>query len=90
VPACVLQHRANPSACDLSRTALDAAAYDVGMTKGITTAHAVDLTSLLCDVTKCPVTLGKYLVYRDNSHLTATFAAALTPYLGAKLVPLVG
>jgi len=90
VPSCVQQHRANPSACDLSRSALDSAAYDVGMAKGVATAHAVDLSPLLCDATRCPVTLGKYLVYRDTSHLTATFAAALTPYLSAKLVPLVG
>jgi hypothetical protein len=90
VPSCVQQHRGNPSACDLSRTALDPAAYDVGTVKGIATAHAVDLTSLLCDATRCPVTLGKYLVYRDTSHLTATFATALAPYLSAKLVPLVG
>jgi len=90
VPSCVQQHRANPSACDLSRSALDAAAYDVGTVKGIATAHAVDITPLLCDASRCPVTLGKYLVYRDTSHLTATFATALAPYLGAKLVALVG
>jgi peptidoglycan/LPS O-acetylase OafA/YrhL len=90
VPSCVQQHSARPSACDLSRSALDAAAYDIGMVKGVSTAHAVDLSALLCDARRCPVTRGKYLVYRDTSHLTATFAAALTPYLGAKLVPLVG
>jgi hypothetical protein len=89
VPACVQQHRAKPSACDLSRSALDSPAYDVGTAKGVATAHPVDLSPLLCDATRCPVTLGKYLVYRDTSHLTATFAAALTPYLSAKLVPLV-
>jgi peptidoglycan/LPS O-acetylase OafA/YrhL len=89
VPACVQQHRADPSACDLSRAALDSPAYDVGTTKGIAGAHGVDLTSIICDPTRCPVTLGKYLVYRDTSHLTATFAAALAPYLGARLVPLV-
>jgi peptidoglycan/LPS O-acetylase OafA/YrhL len=89
VPSCVQQHRANPSACDLSRSALDSPAYDVGLAKGVATAHAVDLSSLLCVATRCPATLGKYLVYRDTSHLTATFATALTPYLSAKLVPLV-
>ena len=36
---------------------------------------------------RCPVTLGKYLVYRDDSHLTATMAEALAPYLGPKLAP---
>jgi hypothetical protein len=89
VPSCVQQHRANPAACDLSRSALDSPAYDVGMTKGLTGAHGVDLTSVICDPARCPVTRGKYLVYRDTSHLTATFARALAPYLGAQLLPLV-
>jgi peptidoglycan/LPS O-acetylase OafA/YrhL len=90
VPACVQKNRADPSQCDLSRTALDPPAYDIGTVKGVATAHGVDLTALLCDPARCPVTLGKYLVYRDTSHLTATFATALAPYLSAKLVPLVG
>ena len=89
VPACVQQHRGNPSACDLSRSALDSPAYDVGTTKGVPLAHGVDLTSVICDPTRCPVTRGRYLVYRDTSHLTATFSRALAPYLGAKLAPLV-
>ena len=89
VPACVQQHRADPGACDLGRSALDSPAYDVGTTTGVAVAHPVDLTSVICDATRCPVTRGKYLVYRDTSHLTATFARALAPYLGAKLTPLV-
>jgi len=89
VPSCVSQHRSNPSACDLSRSALDSPAYDVGMVAGVAGAHGVDLTSVICDPSRCPVTRGKYLVYRDTSHLTATFARALAPYLGAQLAPLV-
>ena len=89
VPACVQQHRADPSACDLARSALDSPAYDIGTTTRFAGAHGVDLTSVICLATRCPVTLGKYLVYRDTSHLTATFARALAPYLGQQLAPLV-
>jgi len=89
VPSCVQQHRASPATCDLSRSALDSPAYDIGITKGVAGAHGIDLTTVICDPTRCPVTRGKYLVYRDTSHLTATFARALAPYLGAQLVPLV-
>ena len=89
VPSCVQQHRASPSACDLSRSALDSPVYDVGMATGVAVAHGVDLTSVICDPTRCPVTRGRYLVYRDTSHLTATFARALAPYLGQRLAPLV-
>ena len=89
VPACVARNSANPSACDLSRDALDSAAYDTAMAKGHPTAHGVDLTSVICDPSRCPATLGKYLVYRDTSHLTATFARALAPYLDRQLAPLI-
>jgi hypothetical protein len=89
VPACVAKNLSTPNACDLSRDALDSPAYDVGLAKGTTTAHGVDLTAVLCDPTRCPVTRGKYLVYRDTSHLTATFAKALAPYLAPQLLPLI-
>jgi hypothetical protein len=88
VPACVATHAGAPSACDLSRDALDSPSYDVGTTKGTATAHGVDLTSVICDPTRCPVTHGRYLVYRDTSHLTATFSRALAPYLYTALAAL--
>ncbi len=90
IPACVARHMSTPSACDVARDALDSPAYDVGMTARSTTAHGVDLTKILCDSDRCPATRGKYLVYRDTSHLTATFARALAPYLGRALLPLLG
>ena len=71
----------NPSACDVSRDALDSPAYDVGTASGSPTAHGVDLSDVICDADRCPATRGKYLVYRDTDHLTATFARALAPYL---------
>ena len=88
VPSCVAKHLSDPSACDLSRDALDSPAYDIGLTKSTPTAHPVDLTAVICEPTRCPATLGKYLVYRDTSHLTATFATALAPYLDKQLEPL--
>jgi peptidoglycan/LPS O-acetylase OafA/YrhL len=87
--SCVAQNSTNPSACDVTRAALDKPIYDVGMTKGVARAHEVDLSDILCDKTTCPATHGKYLVYRDTNHLTATFAKALEPYLAKDLIPLV-
>jgi hypothetical protein len=88
VPACVAKNLSHPSACDLSRDALDSTAYDVGLVRGSTTAHGIDLTAVICDPTRCPATRGSYLVYRDTSHLTATFSRALAPYLYRQLAPL--
>ena len=88
VAACVARDEANPQRCDVSRAALDSAAYDVGTTTGSATARGVDLSDVVCDVDRCPATHGRYLVYRDRDHLTATFARALAPYLDAQLHPL--
>ena len=68
--------------------ALDSAAYDVGLVKGVPLAHAIDLSNVICDADRCPATRGKYLVFRDTDHLTATFAGALAPYLWKQLEPL--
>jgi peptidoglycan/LPS O-acetylase OafA/YrhL len=87
--ACVGQNRDDPSACDVTRAALDARKYDVGMVDGVPGASAVDLTEVICAPDRCPATHGKYLVYRDTDHLTATFARALAPYLGERLDPIV-
>jgi peptidoglycan/LPS O-acetylase OafA/YrhL len=86
--ACVARNESQPSACDVSRKALDSPAYDVRTTAGSPTAHGVDLSDVICDADRCPATRGKYLVYRDTDHLTATFARALAPYLGEQLAPL--
>jgi hypothetical protein len=85
---CVSQHESDPAACDVGIEALDEEKYDVGLASGYTGAAGVDLSSLICDAARCPATRGKYLVYRDTNHLTATFATALAPYLARSLVPL--
>ena len=87
-PSCVDRNRSEPSACDVSRKALDSPAYDVRTASGSPTAHGVDLSDVICDADRCPATRGKYLVYRDTDHLTATFARALAPYLDEQLAPL--
>ena len=40
---------------------------------------------LLCGTRRCPVIVGDVLVYRDDSHLTATYARRLAPRLAAVL-----
>lgn len=45
----------------------------------------VDPTPWVCPSSPCPVIIGQVLVYRDDQHMTATFAAALAPYLAPEL-----
>lgn len=45
---------------------------------GVTT---VDLTDVICDPVRCNGVTGGVVTYFDASHLTATYATTLTPYL---------
>ena len=49
-------------------------------------AHLVDVTSLFCTDDACPPVIGNVLVYRDTSHITASYAATLTPYIEPQIV----
>lgn len=45
----------------------------------------VDMTRWFCDARWCWPVVGGVLVYKDNSHVTATYGATLAPFLVAKL-----
>ncbi len=44
-------------------------------------ARVIDLTPYYCDDDTCPVVIGGVNVYRDNNHLSMTYARTLAPYL---------
>ena len=48
-------------------------------------ATVIDPTSWLCTSKTCPPVIGNLLVYRDNSHMTTAYSAALAPVLAEKL-----
>lgn len=78
---------ATDDSCDQTRTAAlaqtDSSAGAVAdFTAGGGTAAVVDLTRFYCTETTCPPVIGGVLVYRDSSHVTATWAKTLAPYLG--------
>jgi hypothetical protein len=49
-------------------------------------AHMVDLTPFYCTTTACSPVIGSVLVYRDPGHITATYAATLSPYIERRVV----
>jgi peptidoglycan/LPS O-acetylase OafA/YrhL len=48
-------------------------------------ARYVDMTDWYCTATSCPAVVGGVVVHRDPTHLTATYATTLAPYLGARI-----
>ena len=52
-----------------------------------TGAGLIDLTAAICPGTgNCPVVINNMIVWRDEHHLTATFATSLGPAIDAQLV----
>ncbi len=47
--------------------------------------EVVDLTDAICDTPVCQVERDGMVLYRDNHHMTATFAASLAPVLAPHL-----
>jgi peptidoglycan/LPS O-acetylase OafA/YrhL len=48
-------------------------------------ARVVDPVPWFCTTTTCPVVVGNLLVYRDESHMTTAYSAALAPVLADAL-----
>ncbi|MFC4016793.1 acyltransferase family protein [Micromonospora sp. GCM10011542] len=52
--------------------------------------HLVDLNPAICPRERCAPVIGGALVYRDNNHITATYAATLAPLLATALDRILG
>ena len=92
VPSCLAGNVSNVSSCMNSRSgavrpdrlAVErevAAKYD---------ADFVPTSDWMCTDAACPVIVGNILMYRDNSHITATAAEFLAPYLEAAVKSIIG
>jgi peptidoglycan/LPS O-acetylase OafA/YrhL len=83
VPDCLAQHPADHAACDGTPTSwywmdpLEQAAREVAL-PGIST---INMLRYFCTQTRCPAVIGTVVTYFDYSHMTATYARTLAPYL---------
>ncbi|RRR95649.1 acyltransferase family protein [Glycomyces terrestris] len=84
IPMCVDLHGRDAPECTVDRDAYyDEGAFDaLAVPAGV---HKIDLTDYLCGPEACSPVVGNILVYRDDAHMTNTYAATLGPYLEAEL-----
>ncbi|WP_084531707.1 acyltransferase family protein [Nocardia miyunensis] len=85
VPTCLSGHIDDASACEPTRPV---AVNDAGVAAERKAAEAgggqyAELTPLFCTAVSCPFIVGNTLVYRDDNHLTVSYARVLTPVIGA-------
>jgi hypothetical protein len=90
VPNCLSNHLGNYRSCAYPRSV----AFSVGMgtrekiAAKNSGAGLIDLTANICPGSgACPAVINGMIVFRDEHHLTATFAASLAPALDAAIVP---
>lgn len=88
--ACVAELGAASATCQVPRSAvLDEVSplEQLGVPAGTV---LLDLDDVLCPDDSCPFVQGGRIVYRDQHHLTATYAASVAPVLRDRLGPALG
>jgi len=85
VPSCVSEDPDRLDSCAFQREIDKHKEFDVRAAESAPGAHLIDLTPEVCPGDLCRAVIGDALVYRDKSHLTATFARTLAPGLEREL-----
>jgi peptidoglycan/LPS O-acetylase OafA/YrhL len=87
MPECVSVNRERLSRCAIPRD--EALEGGIGPAQReaaeLSRTRLVDLSDAICPADRCAPVIGGVLVYRNASHLTATYARTLAPRLGPEL-----
>ena len=81
VPSCVSARLHELDRCAFPRVRGEAQEFDARAAERAPGTRLVDLTDQICPRDVCRAVIGDALVYRDKSHLSATFAVTLAPSL---------
>lgn len=85
VPDCLAEHSGQNDKCSGTPTSWKWHYPYTAAAAGVKGVHTIDLTNFFCTATTCPAVIGGVTVYFDASHMTATYARTLAPYLEQKL-----
>jgi hypothetical protein len=85
VPSCVSEDLHHLRKCAFKEPREWDRDFDERAAKATPGTHLIDLTAEICPGELCRAVIGNALVYRDKSHLTATFARTLMPWIATGL-----
>ncbi len=88
VPDCLSQHLADTPACAIPKHYPFYNPSGIPQEKSVAASSGagyVDTDPWFCIASTCTVIVGNMLVYRDDNHISATYADWLTPVVGAHL-----
>ena len=81
VPGCVSKDLENLDSCAFARVRDKTREFDGRAAKAAPGTHLIDINGEICPDDLCRAVIGNALVYRDKSHLSATFARTLAPVI---------
>lgn len=90
VPDCLSANPKQMSKCAVPRSAANANGFAIRKAAERSNVPLIDLNNAICPTSKCAPVIGKYIVYADTNHITATYAASLSTRVGrvlARLTP---
>lgn len=81
IPACLLSGK------DCLLSFAKALGFDpqVKSAEAVPEVRLIDFDQIFCNVAICPPVIGHVVVYRDDNHITDTFARTLGPYLEVEI-----
>jgi hypothetical protein len=85
---CVAENRTHLTRCVFDRKKgelLSAGPTQVAAARGLDSVKVIDLNDAICPTARCAPVIGNVLVYRQGSHITATYIETLAPRLGHEL-----
>jgi hypothetical protein len=88
VPDCISAHLSDARECTRppKRAVIEPRRREMlAAAAGAAGVRVVDPLAWFCTSTNCPVIVGNALVYRDDSHITTTYASTLAPMLASQL-----
>jgi hypothetical protein len=82
VPECLVEHGGDPEACSLPRSQKLASDFFETLAADLPANLSIlDLSDALCGPVVCEPIVGNVLVYRDDGHMTSTYARTTEPAL---------
>jgi peptidoglycan/LPS O-acetylase OafA/YrhL len=81
VPGCVSEDLEHLDSCAFARVRDRTKEFDSRAARAAPETSLIDITPEICPHDLCRAVIGNALVYRDKSHLSATFARTLAPVI---------
>jgi peptidoglycan/LPS O-acetylase OafA/YrhL len=86
IPACVSEHLDDLTSCNFRHLPTWEKEFEARAANRVPGSRLIDLTPEICPQGICRSVIGNALVYRDDNHLTATFARTLSPWIETDLL----